>query len=135
MEQPLPTRWLTFWSVVRLPLGAGVLLWRSMSLLQESFSFRSYAAENLGNAGLLMALFALLVSSGLRKRSARALEENWYIVFGEPVLLFLANIHRQSTMAETIGGYVGSSLVLVLLWLAWSWPNYVYFKKRECLFH
>jgi hypothetical protein len=79
--------------------------------------------------------FLLRVGSGLRGRRAWALEENQVLIFGEPILFFVLSLQLQPTVGLTIAYCFGSFIGLVALWLAWSWPNYVYFKRRESLFH
>lgn len=133
MEQSLPTRWLTFWSLIRIPLGAGVALWMAYSVLGEPKV--SPVAENIGVAFLLLMWFLLRVGAGLRSRRAWALEENQVLIFGEPVLFFLLSIHPQATASLSIAYCFGAFIGLIALWLAWSWPNYIYFKRREKLFH
>jgi hypothetical protein len=132
-QPQLPTRWLTFWSLIRLPLGAGVILWQCVFILSEPKL--PPMVENLGNAGLLLAVFALLVGSGLRNRQARAFEDNWYIVFGEPILWTWAQMPLIPAAANVLIKSLCLFVILLIFLACWCWPNYIYFKKREHLFH
>jgi hypothetical protein len=123
VEEGLPTKWLWFWLYIRLPLGV------LASLL--------YAARGdtiTSTVNLLFALWLIGLFFGLRDRKLWAWKQNIWIVFAEPFTRALRQYQIGST-PEQIGNDIGVTIGVLLLIGVWSWPNYVYFKKRKHLFH
>jgi hypothetical protein len=77
-----------------------------------------------------ISLGILAVAVGLHHREPLAWKANMIIIFAEPVLLPLTKLRPESTGADLITALITT----VILWGVWSWPNYIYFKKRKSLF-
>lgn len=122
----LPTRWLTFYTAVRLPLGA--LMWLGAAFV---------IAGQTGSSGFgfvsisVLALVALIIATavGLAKRTLWGWRLN-NVLLG--VELFLTSYAKCAEHAPpNLAVFV---VFLVALGLVWTLPNLIYFWKRRPLF-
>lgn len=119
----LQTKWLWFWTYIRIPLGIFV----SVIVALNSTTLVAYM-------NVLLALWLAFLFFGLKDRRHSAWTQNMWLLFLEPVLRAVGQYQVRDLNAEQIGYDIAAALTIVVFWLCWSWPNFIYFKKREHLF-
>jgi hypothetical protein len=119
LKNQIGISWLNFWTYFRLP--AGLVLFGLYGHL--------YARSPLGI--IYLAYFVVVAATvvGLHERSLWGWKLNWVVLFGEWLLMPLRTIRFESQ--EFFGSY---SIMLVMLGIVWVLPNFIYFKKRRCVF-
>jgi hypothetical protein len=123
-NRDLPTKWLTMWGYCKLPLSCAM----TWSVLLE-VDLSVFATWRIALV-ILIGLFYIAVGVGLNRRKLWAWKANWVVIFGETLFGILRNFEVQPNTEQFIGYIIGLSMFGFL----WAWPNYIYFRKRKCLF-
>ncbi len=118
----LQIRWLTFYTYIRLPVGA-------LGLLINVFS--GSTSGDIAIVSILGAALAICVTIGLHKNRVWGWKLNWLQLGSEA--LFFAIFYGPGLNPGEIGvGY--SFLYLLIIIVVWVLPNGIYFRKRRDLF-
>lgn len=125
-KTPIKTSWLWFFVLIRLPLG---IVLGSLSCLSTLGNMRRITAPSDINTALLiiliqLCLVALYVVTYIQMKRLTA--RGYYLCITTITIDWLAIVVNSNT------GYVLTTLVISFL--VWSLPNYIYFKKRRELF-
>jgi hypothetical protein len=140
--QPLGIRWLKFWSLAGLPVG-GIIVF---------LVFLDVPVFRYEIVPLAMLFFGVAI--GLHKRKLWAWQLNWLVLAFVFVALLVPTPIRDPHGGYTIPIMQGVLDVLSIDWhhermrdlavpvalrlvvasVAWAWPNWIYWKKREGLF-
>jgi len=122
-NEPLSTKWLSFYTFVRLPLSAILVLSQSLG----------YPGQTLSGTALFMNMvffvFIVLVVIGLGNRAGWGWRLNYILLTFEAL-----NFASGKTLESKQYGFGFFLIVLVLIGLCWSLPNAIYFWKRRHLF-
>ena len=128
---PLPTdglprrAWLLFWNYLLLPSAAIAFYLIGTGLASEPGKMHPVF-------GIWCALFCVTMY-GLHCRASWVWTLNWLSVFSftliMPSSIWLDSFHKPNSDPAFVMG-----LVFLFGALVWFWPNFVYWKKRRCLF-
>ena len=123
-NKKLSTRWLWFYTYIRLPLGM------LLALLLLLGSIVQYDGNPL-KAIICTGIFLLYLSTylGLSKREWWGWNLNWLFLILE-VLLYPFALAREVPFHNSTEYLIGVGLCA--FW--WFLPNLIYFQKRKCLF-
>jgi hypothetical protein len=130
-ERPkIRTRWLTLWIVWCIGRPAVSVI------LTFIFSLGTLPPLSLlTGMWIVLQIAFFTVGAGLLMRELWAWRVNWGLIFGEPIYLVSLHLVRHQTFAANLGEYFVAIVAILVFYALWSWPNYIYFKKRKHLFH
>ncbi len=155
----LGTAWLSFYSYCTIIFPTLVfilvLMWSSMIPHYEKNTFAMatwYVPDSLTSPIAHDAIYrsyiyfiwicSPFIGLGLLYRKLWAWKMNWLLIF-HPTIIFIFGLHLiffSLFLWEPFTGpakriVLSSSLyMLILITLCWTWPNFVYFRKRRQLF-
>jgi len=127
----LPTRWLCFWMYFRLPIVGALWIWAGLAPLIRQTRAATATGIFFSLAAVGIGLWQISIASGLAQRRTWAWRQNWVSLFGGPICFAAWTVLVECS----IRAFVAFSFLVIALGLVWCWPNYIYFKKREPLFH
>ena len=133
-----PTKWLNFYTNIRLPLSIFIGFG---TLTQAHDAYTKNPAYGI-NYFLMIAQLILMIflMVGLHKRRLWGWRLNWFILGMETFLLPLNQI-LETPVNDVLFEKMPSSFfiiyagLVVVCFLIWFLPNYIYFKKRRALFY
>lgn len=131
-KKELKTKWLGFW-IFKLIFGSFI------GLLNNIFDILEHPQAGILSPAYMIIIatiaysFPFSIGIGLIKKRIWAWKLNWIIIFSEPFFIAVNRMHATSFESAS------QSLIFLIAMVAlsgilWTFPNYIYFKKRRDLF-
>lgn len=125
------TKWLKFYIYWRFPIGFVLGGFMLISELVDATQLRIPIVSIAVAIDVAMYIFRIVVFSYMFSMNERGYRLNNYLLVFEGLIMGLSN--GLETSSET--PILIIIVCLVLSFLIWIWPNYVYFKHRKHLFN
>lgn len=120
--KPMGITWLYLWTYLVLP-----------SLVIEAI-VKAFEAKHTVTLFGVVAITAIILIFGLHKRKCWSWQLNWIVI----TYLYIKMIFPNQTPGkpQDEGALLATALYCIIVAAPlWLWPNYVYWKKRKCLFY